>query len=157
MNKIIKSYLLFFLTHSLPLFCNILTTILRPNFKDPLNTAQQMVDNNITMFGHPHDYHPESFNTSEDPALKKLAETYHIAETWDEFSDDFLYHIQTKGTHAYVYSYLVPWMLEMGKWWRSTEYIPGMSPYGVWQSRKNWYLNEVIFAIIFFSFYEYNT
>ena len=117
-----------------------------------MNTAQDLVDNNITMFGHPTDYHPAVFNESEDPALKKLAETYHIAETWDEYWNDMEYHIHTKGTHAIVYSYLDPIDLNMGKWWRSTENIPGMNPYGGWVTRKNWCLNEVIFAIISFLF-----
>ena len=115
-----------------------------------MNTANQLVDNNITMFGMPISYHQDMFNTSEDPALKKLAETYHIAETWDEYVHDMEYHIHTKGTHAIVYSYLDPIDLNMGKWWRSTENIPGMNPYGGFPTRKNWYLNEVIFA--FFSF-----
>ena len=120
-----------------------MTTILRPNFKDPLNTAQQMVDNNITMFGHPHDYHPESFNTSEDPALKKLAETYHKTETWDIYFNEIEYYIHEEGKNAIVYSYLKPWELKLGKWWRSKEHIPGLTPYGIWYSRINWYLNEV--------------
>ena len=117
-----------------------------------MNTAQQMVDNNITMFGYPESYQQWVFNASEDPALKKLAETYHISETWEEFSDDFEYYIQTKGTHAYVYSYLFPWELDDGRWWRSTEYISGIYPYLGYLTRINWYLNEVIFAIISFLF-----
>ena len=129
-----------------------MTTVLRPNFEDPFNTAQQMVDNNITMFGYPNDYHQDIFNASNDTALKKLAETYHIAETWDEYENDYKYHIHEKGTHANVYSYLTQWELEMGKWWRSTEHIPGMYPYGGWITRRNWYLNEVIFTIIYFLF-----
>ena len=102
-----------------------------------------MVDNNITMFGYPTDYHQAVFNESEDPALKKLAVTYHIAETWDEYHKDYEYHIHEKGTHANVYSYLQPHELKMGKWWRSKEHIPGLTPYGIWYSRINWYLNEV--------------
>ena len=129
-----------------------MSTVLRPNFEDPFNTAQQMVDNNITMFGYPGSYHQNIFNASEDPALKKLAETYHNAETWDEYKYDMEYHIHTKGTHAIVYSYLEPDELKTGKWWRSTEHIPGTYPYGGWLTRINWYLNEVIFTIISFLF-----
>ena len=55
---------------NIPLFCNILTTILRPNFEEPLNTAKQMVENNITMFGYPGAYHPDIFNSSNDPYYK---------------------------------------------------------------------------------------
>ena len=108
-----------------------------------MNTANQLVDNNITMFGNPISYHQDSFNASEDPALKKLAETYHIAETWEEYENDFEYHLHEKGTHAYVYSYLYPEHLKMGRWWRSTEHIPGLTPYGVFITRRKWYLNEV--------------
>ena len=133
-----------------------MTTVLRPNFEDPLNTAQQMVDNNITMIGYPFSFHQYIFNASDDPALKKLAETYHISETWNEFYEDFEYYIQTKGTHGYVYTYLFPEELKMGKWWRSTETIPGKYPYLGYLTRINWYLNEVIFAINFFSCHEYN-
>ena len=122
-----------------------MTTVLRPNFEEPLNTAQQMVDNNITMFGHPYDYHPASFNASDDPALKKLAETYYKTETWedDKYYNEMKNYIHDEGTHAIVYSYLQLWELEMGKWWRSKEHIPGLTPYGIWYSRINWYLNEV--------------
>ena len=113
-----------------------------------------MVDNNITMWGYPFDYHPNVFNESTDPAFKKLAETYHLAETWDEYDNDFQYHIFEKGTHAYVYSYIEPDQLKMGRWWRSTEHINiGLNPYGGWRTRRNWYLNEVHFTTIF---YEYD-
>ena len=102
-----------------------------------------MVDNNITMFGYPGDYHQGVFNASEDQALMKLAETYYIPETWVNWENDFEYYIQEKGTHADCYTYLRPPELKMGKWWRSTENIPGMYPYGGWETRINWYLNEV--------------
>ena len=111
-----------------------------------------MVDNNITMFGYPQTYHQNIFNASEDPAFKILAETYHVAETWDEYWNDYEYYIHEKGTHAIVYSYIWPEQLKLGNWWRSTEQIPGINPYGGWQTRINWYLNEVIFAIISFLF-----
>ena len=32
------------------LLCNLLTTILRPNFEEPLDTAKQLVENNITIY-----------------------------------------------------------------------------------------------------------
>ena len=117
-----------------------------------MNTAQQMVDNNITMFGYPGDYHQGVFNASEDHALMKLAETYYIPETWVNWENDFEYYIQEKGTHANVYSYPTPDDLQLGKWWRSTENIPGLQPYGGFMVRKKWHLGEVLFAIISFRF-----
>merc|ERR1719270_2410998 len=32
------------------LLCNLLTTILRPNFEEPLDTAKQLVENDITIY-----------------------------------------------------------------------------------------------------------
>ena len=32
------------------LLCNILTTMLKPNFEDPINSAKQIIENNITLF-----------------------------------------------------------------------------------------------------------
>ena len=134
-----------------------MTTILRPNFEEPLNTAQQLVDNNITMFGYPGGYQQWQFNTSHDPALKNLGVTFHVAETWDEYSDDFEYYIHTKGTHAVAFNYLSPLELELGRWWKSTDHIPGINPYGAWLLRRNWHLTEVLFTVIFlFSVSETN-
>ena len=48
-----------------------MTTILRPNFEDPLNTAQDLVDNNITMFGKPYTGH--SISVNEDHPAQGLA------------------------------------------------------------------------------------
>ena len=45
-----KSY--FFCSHIL--LCNLLTTILKPNFEEPLDTAKQLVEQNITIFSAPH-------------------------------------------------------------------------------------------------------
>ena len=102
-----------------------------------------MVDNNITMLGYPGSYHQEFINYSEDQALKKLAETYYIPETLEEYYHDVENLILGKGTHALIYSFLDPNERKLGKWWRSTEYIPGFTPYGAWLTRINWYLNEV--------------
>ena len=124
-----------------------MTTVLRPNFEDPFNTAKDLVDNNITIYGYPTSWQQDVFNASDDPALRRLADTYHIPTTFHGWYYYLYYNVIEKGTHAYVHHYLYPIELSMGRWWRSTEHIPGMYPYGGWITRKNWYLNEVIFAI----------
>ena len=35
------------------LLCNLLTTLLRPNFEEPIDTAQQLLDNGYTMYTEP--------------------------------------------------------------------------------------------------------
>ena len=137
-----------------------MTTVLRPNFEDPFNTAEDMVKNNITMLGNPlYQYRQtDIFENSTDPFLKKLAETYHSDLTWTEYYKNYEDFIHKKGTHAIIERYLTPEDLEYRvynetvKWWRSNEPIPGLHPYSGWITRRNWYLNEVIFAIISFLF-----
>ena len=116
---------------------------MRPNFEDPLNTAQQLVDNNIRIFGRPTESRHLLFKDSEISSYIKLAENFDIAKSWDEFYDDFGKHIIDAGTHAYIYTYLWPEELELGRWWRSVDPIPFIYPYAGYTSRKNWHLNEV--------------
>ena len=165
-----------------------MTTVLRPNFEDPFNTAEDMVKNNITMLGNPlYQYRQtdilaeayqsciaqkraetyQSDRTWDDIlpeanqsciALKKLAETYHSDLTWTEYYKNYENLIHIKGTHAIIERYLTPEDLdyrienEKVRWWRSKGSIPGPYPYDGWITRRNWYLNEVIFAIISFLF-----
>ena len=43
------------------------------------------------MFGKPNAYQHYVFNASVDPDFKKLAESYHIPETWDEYFNEMEY------------------------------------------------------------------
>ena len=131
-----------------------MTTILRPNLEDPFNTAQQMVDNNITILQDPQYQYRQTdiLKNSNDTALKKLEETYYAPQTWQEYNKNYEDFIHKKGTHAIIERYLTQEDLEFWNWWRSSESIPGPIPYSGWITRRNWYLNEVIFAIISFLF-----
>ena len=124
--------------------CNILTTILRPNFDDPLDTAQQLVDNNITLyFGPGYESWKYWLSSRSIPEYNKLAETLIITKDWDEFNYYSEHHVIGKGTHAMLIGYLTPHELEMGRWWRSKERLRGGDPNYGYVSNKKWKLNEV--------------
>ena len=124
--------------------CNILSTILRPNFEDPLDTAQQLVDNNITIYFPPgFDAWKNFLSQSNISEYNKLAETMIIAKDWDEFDYYSEHYVIGEGTYARVVGYLYPFELDMGTWWRSEEKISGFLPYGGYKSNKKWHLNEV--------------
>ena len=123
--------------------------MLRPNFEDPLNTAQDLVDNNITLFDQPgNGIWKQWLGQSPIPAYRKLAETWIGTEDWDEYEYVAEHHAIGKGTHAQMVSFLYPEDLEMGRWWRSTEKISGLNPYVGYITNKKWYLNEVSILIL---------
>ena len=124
--------------------CNILTTILRPNFEDPLDTAEDLVDNNITLYEVPGGYIWKQFLT-QSPVLayNRLVETMILTKDWDEYYYYSEHYVIDKGTHTQMSGYLYPEELDMGRWWRSQEKVSGRIPYGGYLSNKKWYLNEV--------------
>ena len=118
--------------------------MLRPNFEDPIDTAQQLVDNNINLYMIQGSYFwKQYFNQSSIPEYKKLAETMYFPKDLDEFNLNFEQYIMTDGTHALMTSYLTPKYLGMGRWWRSKDTFKSISPYGGYVSNKKWCLNEV--------------
>ena len=127
------------------LLCNLLTTILRPNFEEPLDTAKQLVDKNITLYNIPGSEIWKQF-LLDSPILEynKLGETMIIADDWDHFDNITEHDVMGAGTHAYITGYLIPSELAMGRWHRSKEKLAGDHPYGGYLTNKKWHLNEVM-------------
>ena len=119
----------------------------RPRFEDPIDSAQDAVDRNITIFTHQF-FYPSS---KVDMLSINSSDWTHIAETmvpvnWDEYENYTRDFIHGNGTHAFIRSYLSSGDLAIApaeKWWRSSEKIPGDYPWGGYLSAKNWMLNEV--------------
>jgi len=127
------------------LLCNLLTTILRPNFEEPLDTAKQLVEKNITVFSIPgHFIWKQFLLESSVIEYKILEETYTIPNNWDNFSDIIEHDVMGAGTHALMISYLIPSELAMGRWYRSKEKIASNHPYAGYLTNKKWHLNEVL-------------
>ena len=123
--------------------------MMRPRFEDPIDTAKDMMDNNITVFEH--EYY---FSASKQyllgldiPEYTYIAENMVSVKDWDEYADFAKHYIHGSGTHAFSMGSLTSADLEtapMDQWWKSSESVPETtSNYKSYLSRRNWILNEV--------------
>ena len=118
--------------------------MLKPNFDDPLDTAKQLVENNITLYYVPGAYIMKQFLAkSSIPEYNKLGESMYITKDWDEYYHYIEHNVIGEGTHAFIGGFLYPKDLAFGRWYRSKEIVKGFNLYGGYLSNKKWYLNEV--------------
>ena len=96
--------------------------MLRPNFEAPLDTVQQMVDNNVTLYMGPQMESWKNFLAESPlPEYNKLGETMILCDSWDEFDYYSANHNLPHGTHVMMWDALMEYEKEMGRWWRSKE------------------------------------
>ena len=124
--------------------------ILRPNFEEPLDTAKQLVERNITLYMWPYAC-ASGWKTfllySPIPEYEILGKNMICTWNWDDFEKKSEYDVLGNGTHAQLTSYLDPISLAMGRWYRSKEKFQD-DPYYGFLSNKKWHLNEVITHIL---------
>ena len=128
------------------LLCNVLTTILRPNFEEPLDTLDQLVKKKIILFGFPGSELWKQF-LLDSSIYNKLGETYIVADDDDHFYDIIKYDVMGAGTHAEVTGFLYPDEMDIGEkyhpqprghkgWYRSKEKLAGKNPYSGYLTNK---------------------
>ena len=125
--------------------------IFKPRFKDPIDSAKQLIENNITLFVIPGgEYYKTFLADSPIPEYQTLSKHLIIAEDWDEFYDLTQYGVIGNGTHAQMMYYLDSWEKSLGRWWKGN-LVTGNFPYAGYLSDKKWHLNEAsdIFSFIF--------
>ena len=142
------------------MLCNLLTTILRPNFEEPLDTAKQLVEKNITLYEEPGtEIWKQFLLESSIPEYRILGETYIVADDYDHFEKISEHDVMGAGTHARMTGYVGPSDLALGKWYRSKEKLAGDNPYAGYLTNKKWHLNEVLslkqFVYPYYSFDNY--
>ena len=121
--------------------------MMRPRFEDPIDTAKDMMDNNITLFEDEY-YFPSLKQKLLDldiPEYTFIAENMVSVKDFDVFYYYIEHYIHGSGTHAMMQGNLNYDDLQaapMEKWWKSSESIPG-NPYVSYYSRRNWIMNEV--------------
>ena len=126
------------------MLCNLLTTILRPNFEEPLDTAKQLVEKNITLYNVPRGEMWKQFLLeSPIPEYNKLGETFLIPYNWHHFRNITDYYVNGTGTHAFMGGSLPKYYLARARWHRSKENLAGKYPYSGYLTNKKWHLNEV--------------
>ena len=127
---------------------------MEPKFEEPLDTAKQLVENNITLYGWPGtEIWTRFLMKSSITEYNILGEYRTIADDWDHYWNMIEYDAIGAGTHAYMASYLTLEEQSYGKnkevnsgrgWYRSKERVAGKYPYGGYLTNKKWHLNEVI-------------
>ena len=143
--------------------CNVLPVILRANFDDPVDKAQDITDKKMTLFNIPgSQIWKQWFELHVNPEYNKLAETMIIPDSWDEYDKLVQYGIMKNRTHLYIGGYVYSWEIALGRhpglsprmthkggeaWYRSKERLDNF-PYAGYLSRKDWKFNEVISGII---------
>ena len=121
--------------------------MMRPRFEDPIDTAKDMMDNNITLFELYYFYPTlkQSLLDLDIPEYTFIAENMVSVKDYDEYWYYVEHYIHGSGTHAFMHGYLGNDALQiapMEKWWKSSEIIPG-NPYYSYLSSRNWIMNEV--------------
>ena len=124
--------------------CNLLPVILRANFDDPVDSAQDIVERNLTLFFTPwSEMWKKWLATHANPLYNKISETTIISESWDHYYELMEHGIIEKNTHVYPGGYLTPWEKSLGLWWRSKERVEGFQGYAGFLTRKKWKHYEV--------------
>ena len=121
----------------------------RPNFEKPINTPEDLIEKNMTLFVIPGgEYWVQFLANSPIPEYKTLSESMIIPEDWYQYNHLIEHGIIGNGTHAYMSSYQSQWEKSLGRWWQG-DLVLGNFPYGGYLSDKKWYLNEafVIFNL----------
>ena len=125
--------------------------MLKQRFEDPIDSAKQLIENNITLFIRPGGvYWVQFLANSPIPEYQTLSKSMMIAKDWDEFFDSIEHGIIGNGTHAIMGSYLTLWEKSLGRWWKGN-LVMGDYPYAGYLSDKKWHLNEAtdIFSFVF--------
>ena len=114
----------------------------QPNFEDTNDSAEQLIENNITLLMNPGSFFWVQFlNNSPIPEYKTLSKRTILAKDWDEYYDLIEHGIIGNGTHAIMHFGLDPWEISLGRWWKGN-LVLGNFPYGGYLSDKSWHLNE---------------
>ena len=136
----------------------VLSCVLRNNFDDPVDRAQDIITLNMKLLGWPgaemwKQWLAQHHNTD----YNKLAETMIIPETWNAYYKMTEQGILVNRTHVFMVGYVSPWEISLGRhpelsprmnhkggevWYRSQERVDNF-PYAGYLSRKDWRYNEV--------------
>ena len=117
---------------------------MRPNFEDPLDTAKQLVEKNITLYYLPGgEFFRQFLLESSIPEYKILGETLIIPDNVNHFLNITIHDVMGSGTHAYMAGMLSTYVRNLGRWHRSKKKLSGEHPFGGYLTNKNWHLNEV--------------
>ena len=123
----------------------------KPRFEEPIDSAKQLIENNITLFDMAgNEYWVQFLANSPIPEYQTLSKRLIIPNDWDELWHLIEDGIIGNGTHAQMSYSLTPYEKSLGRWWKGN-LVQGDYPYAGYLSDKKWHLNEAsdIFSFIF--------
>ena len=128
------------------LLCNYLTVLLTPSYEEPVETAEELINRDITPFMSPgSEIYVQLFAASSDPIYQEIARRLVIAKDWDEY-EDMVHKVISTGLFADLGT--EPWWFnsteEYKDWYRSSETIVEAHPYQVHLTNKKWPLQKVL-------------
>ena len=130
------------------LLCNWLTVLLTPSYEEPMETAKDLINRNITpLIGPGGEIYKQVFAASPDQNYREISRRFFIAKDWNEY-DDMLRKVTSKGMYAVMSTLPPTWVVpeeEYKDWYRSTETIAGdWIEYSIHLSNKKWPLKKVV-------------
>ena len=115
--------------------------MLKQRFEDPIDSAKQLIKNNITLFSVPGgEYWVRFLANSPIPEYQTLSKRLIIPNDWDELWHLIEDGIIGNGTHAQMSYYLTLSEKSLGRWWRGN-LVLGNFPYVGYLSDKKWHLH----------------
>ena len=125
--------------------------MLKQRFEEPIDSAKQLIENNISLYMGPGSYYWVQFlANSPIPEYQTLSKRLIIPNSRNEFKEKLKHDVIGNGTHAFMNFKLMPDEKSLGRWWKGN-LVQGVYPYVGYLSDKKWHLNEAsdIFSFIF--------
>ena len=129
------------------LLSNYLTVLLRPSYEEPVETAADLIKRDVTPFYSPGgEIFRQFFAASSDPNYQEISRRLVIAKDWDEY-EDMVSKVTSTGLFADIGRVPDDWSVpeeEYKYWYRSSETLAGLNPYGGHLVNKKWPLKNVL-------------
>ena len=129
---------------------NYLTILLKPNYEDPIDTGEDVMNRGLTVISVPGgESMYETLKNSPSNITRTLAERTFVCKDWDECegkpfgNDSGLIPAAVKtGSSVLEAGILYPWYFAFGKWHRSKDRKSGNLYFASYMLNKKWALEE---------------
>ena len=119
--------------------CNVLPVILRANYDDPVDTVQDIIDRNLTLYMQPWmEMWLNWMAKHPNHQYRKVAETMIVSESWEQYDELLENRTMRDNTHVAMFGYVRPYEKPFGEWWKSKEVVEGDQGFGGYVTRKKW-------------------
>ena len=129
------------------LLSNYLTVLLRPSYEEPVETAEDLIDRGLIPFYMPGgEYFKQILAASSDLNYQEVSRRLVVPKDWDDY-EDMVRKVISTGLFAELGTYPEPWYVpeeDYKYWYRSSETIGGINPYGGHLLNKKWPLQKVM-------------